>query len=209
MEYDRKRFGIVINVTKISDGSSSNYFYALNPITQGFYPESYPDECGPYSSFYYDSTTAANKDLLVGCKDGYIRKFDTSAKDDDVGGSDDAISSYVLFPIVQLSEDDKEGKLTSVTVEVSGGASGGDNSDSDGVTLSLYAANDAETLVEDVKDGATSFSDTTLSTTGRQQRIRSRMRGAYAGLKLANSTASETWAVNRILYERKDAGRIR
>ena len=207
--YDRKRFGVIINITKLSDGSNSNYFYSLNPITRGFFPESYPDACGAYSSFYYDANDTAFKDLLIGCKDGYIRKYDTAAKDDDSGASDTAISSRVLYPIIQLSEDDIEGKLSSVTVEISGGASGGAHTDSDGVTMSLYAADDAETLVEDVKDGATAFSSITFSTTGRQKRVRNKMRGAYAGIELTNTTAAETWAINRILYERKDAGRIK
>ena len=209
MGYDRKRFGIIINVTLISDGSSSSYFYSLNPITQGFFPETYPDECGPYSSFYYDATDPTFKDLLIGCKDGYIRKFDTAAKDDDIGATDAAISSKVLYPIIQLAEDNEEGKLSSLTVELSGGASGGAHGDADGVTVSFYKGEDAETLVEDVKDGATAFASSTLSGTGRQKPIRNRMRGAYAGIKLANSTAAETWAANRILYEIKKAGKVK
>ncbi|KKN01085.1 hypothetical protein LCGC14_1131230 [marine sediment metagenome] len=206
--YDRKRHGILICITKLSDGSNSNYWYDIK--LKGFFPESYPDECGAYSLFYYAANDNDYADLLVGCKDGYIRKFDETAKDDDIGGSDQAILSYAVWPIQHLTEDnDKEGKLTSLTIELSGGASGGAFPDTDGVSYELHIGDDAETVIEDIKDGATPFSSGTLSGTGRKARIRTRARGAWLGIKFLNSTASETWAVNRIFGEIKEAGKIR
>jgi hypothetical protein len=207
MAYDSKRQGITICITKLSDGTSSNYFYDL--IVGGFYPESYPTVCGAFSSFYYTATDDTYSGLLLGCTDGYIRVFDDSAKDDDSGGSDTAISSYVLYPVAALSEKpDQEGKLTSLVITTAGGASSGAHSDTDGVTVDLFKGNNAELVVEDVKDGATSFTSVTLSGTGRQNKIKPRVRGAFVGIKLSNSTASETWAVERILYEAKRAGRV-
>jgi len=206
MAYDRKRQGIVICVTKLADGTSSNYFYDL--LVGGFYPESYPTNCGVYSSFYYAANDDTYSGLLLGCKDGYIRVFKDSAKDDDNGVSDTAISSYILYPVIQLSSPDHESKLTSLIVELAGGAAGGAFSDTDGVTLDLFSGDDAETVVEDVKDGATSFSTTVLSGTGRKNKLRPRTRGAFVGLKFSNSTASETWSINRVLYETVKAGRV-
>jgi hypothetical protein len=159
--------------------------------------------------FFYNSTNKDYQTLLVGGKDGYIRFFDTAAKDDDVGATDDAISSYVLYPIVQMAEPDFEGKTQSVTVNVSGGAASGDHTDSDGVTVDYFTADGAETLVEDVKDGATALYTETLSATGRSQRIREKVRGAWLGLKFSNSNASETFAINRVLADFTPAGRIR
>jgi len=208
MEYDRKRHGILICITKLSDGSNSNYWYDLN--LKGFYPEDYPDECGSYSLFYYAAIDNDYADLLVGSKDGYIRKFDETAKDDDIGGSDQAISSYTVWPIQHLTEDnDKEGKLTSLTIELSGGASGGTFSDTDGVSYEIHVGKDAETVIEDIKDGATAFTSGTLSGTGRKARIRTKVRGAWLGIKFYNSTATETWAVNKIFGDIKEAGKIR
>ena len=208
MDYDRKRHGILICITKLSDGSNSNYWYDLK--LKGFFPESYPNECGPYSLFYYPANDNDYADLLVGCKDGYIRKFDETAKDDDIGGSDDAISSYAVWPIQHLTEDnDKEGKLTSLTIELSGGALGGAFPDTDGVSYEIHVGNDAETVIEDIKDGATAFTSGTLTGTGRKARIRTKVRGAWMGIKFYNSTATETWAVNKIFGEVKDVGRIK
>ena len=206
MAFDRKRNGLVICITTISTGANSNYFFSLH--TKGFYPETYPNECGPYSLLYYDANDPAYSDLLVGCKDGYVRKFLDTAKDDDVGGSDDAISSYVTLPILPLAELGNEGKLSEMTFHSAGGAANGAFSDSDGFSWELHTADDAETCLEDITDGATAFTSGTVSGTGRSGRKRPKMRGAYAGLKLYNSTASETFAINSVLYDIQGAGSI-
>ena len=206
MGYDKKRHGIVVAITVLATGVNSNYFYSFK--TEGFYPESYPTECGPYSLFYYDANDTTYADLLVGCKDGYIRKYMNTAKNDDVGATDDAISSYVTYPITPLSELDEKGKLTELVFDLAGGAAAGDFSDTDGVTYELHRGDDAETVLEDIRDGATAWKSGTLSGTGRKNKLRPRMKGAFMGLKLYNSTASETFAINRVLYNTKKAGRI-
>jgi hypothetical protein len=207
MGYDRKRLGLVICITKLSDGTNSNYWYDLR--TQGFFPESYPEECGAYSIFDYSANDSDYSDLLVGCKDGYIRKFDDAAKDDDIGDSDEAINSYCTIIQPLGDGEEKEGKLTSLTITTGGGASGGDFSDTDGVSYEYHSANDAETVLEDIIDGATAQESGTLTGTGRQNRIRKKIRGAYLGLKLYNSTAAQTWAVDKITGEVKPVGKIK
>jgi len=279
MAYDRKRHGILICITKLSDGSNSNYFYDLK--LKGLFPESYPDECGAYSLFYYAANDNDYADLLVGCKDGYIRKFGKTTKNDNVGVTTDLISSYCVWPIQHLTEDnDKEGKLTSLTIELSGGlattklthaalatahakgdkltqavtgatmivafsnaaktltfghsttgvftatanditgsGSGttfqatavgtGSFTDTDGVSYEIHVGDDAETVIEKIKDGVAPHSYGTLSNAGRKARIRSKVRGAWLGLKLYNSTKDESWAVNKIFGEIKEAGRIK
>jgi hypothetical protein len=206
MGYDKKRHGLVISITLLADGTNSNYFYSFK--TQGFYPETYPEECGPYSIFYYDANDTDFADLLVGCKDGYIRKFDNSQKDDDIGTTDEAISSYVTYPITAISDLDENGKLTEMVFDLGGGASGGDFSDTDAVSYELHKGKDAETVLENIKDGATAFKSATLTGPGRQNKIRPRMRGAFIGVKLYNSTAAQTWAINRILFNSIKAGDV-
>lgn len=206
MGYDKKRNGIVVCITVLATGVNSNYFYSLK--TKGFFPETYPEECGPYSLLYYDANDPNYADLLVGCRDGYIRKFLKTAKDDDIGATDEAISSYVTYPITPLSEPDVNGKLTEMVFDLAGGAADGSFSDTDGVTYSLFKGKDSETVLEDIIDGATAFKSATLSGTGRKNKIRTRMRGAYMGLKLANSTSSQTWAVNKIMFDSKKAGKV-
>jgi len=205
LAYDPYRDGILIFITKLSDGSNSNYWYDLK--TEGFFPESYPNECGVYSAFYYTSTDSTKTDLILGGFDGYMRKFDDSAKDDDSGDSDTAINSYFTLIHPLGDGEDIKGKLTSLTVTMAGGASGGDFGDSDGVSYEYHSGDDAETVLEDMIDGAAAKESGTLSTIGRQSRIRKRIRGHFLGLKFYNSIASETFAIEKITGEIKPAGK--
>ena len=207
MGYDIKRHGIVICITKLSDGTNSNYWYDLR--LKGFFPETYPNECGAYSQYYYSANDNDLADLLVGCKDGYIRKFDND-KDDNIGNTTQLIDSYAVWPVQHLSEDnDKEGKLTSLTVELAGGGAGVPFSDTDGVTYEIHVADDAETLIENIISGDVPHSTGTLTGSGRKARIRARVRGAWLGLKFLNSTKSQTWAINRVYGVITPAGRIK
>ena len=208
LAYDPKRHGVLISIVTVSSGANSNYWYDLR--TEGFFPESYATNCGPYALFYYAANNEDYRELLVGGKDGYIRHFKDSAKDDDNGASDTAISSYMTLPIVKtVEDDDTESKLTSLTFVSAGGASNGAFSDIDGFTWQVYGADDAETCLEDIKDGATANASGTISTTGRQNRDRSRVRGQWLGIKIYNSTSAETWTINSISGNIVQGGKIR
>jgi hypothetical protein len=207
MGYDRRRLGIIISVTLLSSGSNSCYWYDLR--TNGLFPESYPTDCGAYSIYNYAATDPDYSGLLMGCGDGYIRIHDDSAKDDDTGATDTAISSYCTLPIKNLGqEEDSEGRLVSLTITTAGGASSGVFGDTDGLSYELHAADDAETCLEDIIDGATARESGTVSGTGRKNKIRKRVRARALGIKLYNSTASQTWAVDEILGEVKKAGKL-
>ena len=205
MAYDRLRLGILICITKLADGTNSNYWYDLR--TEGFFPESYPEECGVYSLFHYDANDPTFKNLLLGTMDGYLRKFDESQKDDDIGGTDETISSYLTLVEPLGDKEDVKGLLKSLTVTTAGGASGGDFGDTDGVSYEYHSADDAETVLEDIIDGATAQESGTLSGTGRKKRIRKRIRGHYLGIKFLNSTASETFAIEKVTGEIKPTGK--
>ena len=205
LAYDRIRMGILVCITLLSDGTNSNYWYDLR--VEGFFPETYPEQCGAYSLYHYAATDSEYQDLLVGCKDGYIRKFDETKKDDDIGPTDIAISSHVTLPIIKLGEDDIEGKLKSLTVVTAGGSAGGSFGDTDSVDYEYHVASDAETVLEYILDGATAKESGTLSGTGKKSRIRKRVRGQYLGIKLENTNDTETWAIERISGEIQPGGK--
>lgn len=207
MGYDQNRHGILTCVTVLATGVNSNYWYDLH--TNGFYPETYPEECGPYSLFYYDANDIDYRGLLVGCRDGYIRVMDDSSKDDDIGPSDEAISSYAVLPLQPLADGiDREGIINQLVFTTAGGASGGSLSDTDGMSYDVYTADDAETLIENIEDGDTAGNSGTITGPKRTSRIRTRSRGMWGTIKLSNSTANQTWAINRVLYNKKEGGRI-
>ena len=197
LAYDRERLGILITITKLADGTNSDYFYSLK--VKGFFPEDYPEECAAYSLYYYEANDDAYRNLLVGCTDGYIRCFDDTTLNDNVGATNQVINAYMNMPVMKLVEEDKEGKLTKLTFETAGGATLGTYGDSGILTYSLYVGKDAETVAEDIRDGATPFATGTITGSGRQTAIRTRARGYYLGMKISDATTNNTFVVNRIL----------
>lgn len=216
MAYDRSRSGLLISITLLADGTNSNYFYDLRTIDEGgvagFFPESYPEECGPYSLFYYAANSTTYRDLLVGCKDGYIRKFDDSAKDDDIGGTDETIESNVSFgPIPCGKDSSSKGKLTKLECVSAGGSPDGTQTDSDAASYEVYADNSAEGVIEKLAAGTSPNIAGTLKVPGRQRggSIRKKVQAAYLGINLFNNTGTQTWGFEQLLINLKDSGRIK
>jgi hypothetical protein len=206
--YDPRRDGIVIKVTLLQDGSNKDYWYDLT--TNGLFPETYPKECGGYAMYNYKPADNEFADLIIGCKDGFVRTFEDTAKNDNIGDEEQAIESYVLMPVQALGADsDHNGKANSFTFILSGGAEGGAFNDSDAVSYEFHVADNAEELVEKVMDGDVAPFTGTLIGPGRRQRIRDKVSGGYLAVKLFNSTKDETWSIEFIGYESKSTGRIR
>lgn len=215
MAYDRTRSGISVCITKLSDGTNSNYFYdkATETDTEpgGFFPETYPEECGAYSLFYYSANDAANRDLLLGCKDGYLRKFDPTAEDDDIGGTDEAIDSYVSFGPLKLGGKNKEGVISSIVGVTAGGKSSSELTDSSSPTLNVWVGHSADEITEKLIANSSPNLAATISAPGRNRgaAIKRPVRGAFAGIRVGNSTATETWGLERLILEGVETGRMK
>jgi len=72
----------------------------------------------------------------------------------------------------------------------------------------MHVGDSAETVLEDIKDGATARESGTLTGPGRQNRIRERIRGAYLGIKLRNNSDTEAWAMEKVTGEIIPAGKL-
>jgi hypothetical protein len=207
MAYDSDRQGVLICINTVATGVNSNYFYDIR--TQGTFPESYPSPCAPYSMFYYNASDYTTRGLIIGCKDGFIRYFNESEKNDVSTVADATITSEVVLPIMQNDDDDRELRIKSFTVTTAGGATGGTESHTDGVTINMFAGTDAETVLEAIEDGATPVVTTSVSGPGRQHRIRSRVRGHTVAVELKNTTSDSTWAIERVSAEIEPAGKVK
>jgi len=189
-------------------GSCRYGVFTKSPQT-GFYSESYDSTCGAYSMLYYAANDDEYRHLLLGSRDGYIRQFSDSTKNDVTTSSTSAIDSYITLPVLKSENDDHAILLNSITVTNAGGASGGSASDSDGVDLEIFTADDVETVIENIQDGDTPLHDITLSGTGRKNRVRRRTRGHSIALRFHNDTAGETWAIEKVAGEMTEKGRIK
>lgn len=203
MGFDVARNGIKLCVTLLTDGSSNNYWIDLR--TGGFFPDTYANAHGVYSQFYYNANDPDYKGLLLGCTDGYLRvEDDTTANDDGA-----AIDSYVCFGPIALAEDGRDGAIAGADVTLAGGATGGSETDSNNVTVKLYADDVAETVVEQLEANGTPRVAATFVGPGRKggSRLRRGLRGSYVGIRIGNSTVDQTWGLEKIRLDPGATGR--
>ena len=208
MAYDRKRAGILVTITLLADGTNSDYWYDI--ATKGFFPESYPEECGPYSLFYYDANDDDYRALLVGCKDGRIREFVSAVKNDDIGATDEAIDANVLLGPQALSSGMKDGSIGGLDIISAGGESGGALTDSDNITYTVYTGRSAAGILEDADAASNARFTGTFAAPGLQKgnKSRKKARGRVAAVKLSNNTADESISFERLLIDTSEAGRM-
>jgi len=211
MAYDREGNGINICNTTLADGTNENWWYDLR--TGGLFPDSYPEECGVYSAFFYESVNPAYKGLLFGCFDGHIRFFDPTAKSDVLTGDTvEAIDSYVDLAPMKLGKEGKEGKLTSlVGVLAGGGVTGGSQADSSDVYYKIYGEISAEKVIERMYAGTNVRASGTISAPGRVRGSmkKRKVKAAYLGIRIGNLAEAETWAMEKLLVNAKESGRIK
>lgn len=213
--YDADRHGILVAITLLADGSNSNYWYDLNALDEqnigGFFPEVYPNDCGVFAGIYYDSNTPSLRGLVLGQADGYIRIFDDDTKNDVIGASPTAIDSYVcLGPIAMTRVARREGVLSGVDLTVAGGGSSETyQKNSNDVDFKVYTAKTSEEVIELLAANVNpNFAGTfagpgNLRGTTRRQTVRN----VYAGVRLQNDTAGESWAFEDLYIHLKDSGR--
>ncbi len=213
MGYDSIRGGITIAITKVSDGTNYNYYLDLKTGKFGFFPENYPAECAAYSMLFYSANSKDYRDLLLGSRDGYIMKFDDSVKDDTLtDDSAQVINSHVSFgPIALGDTPGKEGKITNLSVETAGGGASGSQPDSDNILVKLWAENSAEKVIEKISGNTNPAFSKTISAPGRRHgdSIRRKISGRYGGIRLGNTTAGETWAMEQLLINGKVKGKFK
>ena len=200
MGYDNRRHGMLIGITKISDGTGTHWWYDLR--TDGFFPETYIDGLGPYSMLFYDADDEDFRQLVLGCGDGYIRYFDSDEKaDEDAGGTPRAINSKALLGPLDLSAGGGRGKINKLQVIT------GSNSDS--AVFNIYVADSAEELLDDVQAATTAIHSGTISGGGRQYTIHAKARGAALAIHLTNAAISTSFAIEKITGNVEGAGRIK
>ena len=196
MKYDRIREGILTTITTIADGSNVAYWYNLT--TKGFYPEEYPNTCGAYSMHFYNSNDDLDRALLLGCTDGYLRRFDDSTLNDATTNGTTAIESYMTLPLMQVDSDDNNLLLNNIVVTTAGGQASGSASDTNSVDVEIYKGEDPETILEAIEDGDSPLHDVTVTGPGMANRIRRRARDRALAIRLSNDQSDSTWAIEKI-----------
>ena len=128
MAYDNIRNGVHIYLTP--ETSTGRYHYFFSVTYKSFWPMSIPADHEPTSIM--TTTNFPGASVLMGCRDGYVRNYNSYAETDD--GTE--IESYVDIGPFQLADDYQSGMLNEIV-----GVLGQNSGD---VTWSVRVADSAE-----------------------------------------------------------------
>jgi hypothetical protein len=118
------------------------------------------------------------------------------------------IDSYAVLGPKPLSTDDfAKTQITDLVMISGGGALGGSEKDTDGLTMDLHVQDTSEEVTEAIKAGATPQYTYTQVGPGRAQNQRPRVTGLVAGVKLSNEVLGQTWAFEKVAMKTKPFGR--
>jgi len=196
MKYDKDRYGIVVSAVQ-RDGEWKVVCW-IDLRTGGVFPEDYAEDHIPTALCYFDARTSAERTLLAGCNDGYIRKWDETEKSD----SDDTVisSDALVGPIVGDSVRAKV-KLSEVSVKT------GINTDA--ITVSLFTGNTAEKLIKNVADNESPRVTKSFTVDKLLPSIRQEVDDGAVGIKLSNTALDSSWSIEKIDTNVQESGRIK
>ncbi len=107
MEYDIQSRGVYLFLTPISSNDCIHWFFDWQNKT--FWPLSLDGDYEPTSICQYNAVTIEDSAVILGCRDGYLRKFSNYAETD----CGTIFESYVLIGPIPLSSDGYRGKIIS------------------------------------------------------------------------------------------------
>jgi hypothetical protein len=186
-------------MVSLTGTTGTNTVFCWHRPTVGWWRESYPAACGPFSWGEVGGV------LYVGCYDGCLRKFDATgliygdvtAYTSAAGGTRtlSAVSSYLLLGPMAQQDAALRMLLASTRVIL--------DESSAGVTLQLLAGDSAE----EAKIASAAWSATLAG--GRSNEVLRRVRCGAAYYKLAHAGTSNTWAFESITVQAENAGMYR
>jgi hypothetical protein len=196
MKYDKDRYGIVISCVQ-RDGAWKAVFW-MDLRTGGVFPENYAEDHIPTALYYFDSRIKAERTLLAGCNDGYIRKWSESDKSDD--GSTAIESNVLIGPVTGNTIRSKVG-MDEVSVKT--------GIDTDSLTVALHSGVTAEKTIKNVIDGESPRVSKTFTTDKLLPSIRQNVEDGAIAIKLSNTTAASSWSMEKIDSDIEEVGRIK
>src|SRR3990167_445493 len=187
LEWDDYSQHVLIFITPTSGSTVDHYVFDVRH--GALWPESFATQAhNPICTHILDGDAPADRVILLGCQDGYIRKIDYAADDDDGV----AIESWVLLgPIIQSSGE--RFRLDELRIDL-----GESSSD---ITYDVFVGNSA-----DIAESSTAFMSGTWTST-KQYPERRRASGRAMYLQLINETLGRKWQFEQATAVIKSMGR--
>jgi hypothetical protein len=194
MEYDIRFRGVHIYMTPVEDRARTHWWFSWEG--KAFWSDKYDTtDHEPTAIFNYTADIGESSAVLLGCKDGYIRRHRRVNETDD--GTE--IDSYVMIGPLRLWDEWHDGILAELDATLSEG--------SGQVTCTLLVGDSHEAAVTDTALWTKTWSVGTNG--GRCPTWRPRARGASLIARLANGATDRRWGIDRLVGKAERAGRHR
>lgn len=193
--YDADWQGVHIFITPSEQPASSNDHWFWDSRTDSFWRDQYPAVQGPTAVSLFNADNPADRAVLLGGWDGYVRSFDEDANGDD--GT--AITSMVLVQPMNAGQAFMDSLLDDINLILGEG--------SEAVTLKLYGGNTVEQAKGNQEAGNALFSKVIVP--GRNSAIRQRVRSNAIILEISQTSSTGTWAFESGVLKTKLLGRVR
>lgn len=190
MKYDIINEGVHIYITPVDSAAGTHYWFEWE--TKTFWPDVFGNNNHqPTALIDYVGEDTTDSGVLLGGKDGYIRKHSDLAENDD----QTAITSYIDYGPMQLASDYYEGILQEVIGKPSIGS--GD------VRAYVYVGDNNEAANE-----ASIFMSGSFPLAGLNSKIRPKARGGSFKIRLSNDE-NRTWGMENLTCSKSQKGKQR
>jgi hypothetical protein len=190
LEFDNQAYGVHIFLTSIASNQRKHWFVDWSNQIKTFWPVSLNEDHEPTCTCMYQSVIIEDSGIILGCRDGFLRRFSDLAENDD--GED--FTSYVVIGPIKLAPDGLDGCLTTLDASIAFGS--GD------VTWEVAAG---ETYEEAASNSA---SDTGTWTEGLNATVYPACRGQAFTLTITGG-AGRKWAFENLVTTAKPSGKRR
>jgi hypothetical protein len=189
LAYNSRFNGIDIYITPKSDQNRKHWFFDLK--NYAFWPEQYQDDHQPTCVYEYRGRSNQDACVLLGGKDGYIRKHDSMFVNDD--GYE--INSYIYLGPIRVWNDYYDGRINEINATLA--------ENSGDLTWQICSGNSHESAILNSGDSTGTW------TAGMNYTNRPNVVAGSAVLKLSNANANEHWALEKIILVLEQRGKSR
>jgi len=206
--YDHLKDGFKICKTTTLTGANENWWFDIRK--KGLFKDTYPTTSGVYCQYWYEAQNPNYRCLLHGCADGFVRWEDPTKTNDDTTASTQPIDSYISFGPFAMGKENEEGVLDSIVGITTGSRSGTTLTDSSALTCKVWTGLAADDVVEKLTLNTLPNMACTIAAPGRNRggSIKRPVRGVYAGLRIGNSTTSQTWGLEELILNGIPGGKV-
>ena len=169
---------ITLRLVAVSTGITSFDHFFVDWETDGYFPVTLHTDHEPLSILAFSATGTADSPVMLGCRDGYIRRYTTdNANDDGV----EFTSSVVIGPMRLGGSDWVNGTIYEIVATLA--------DDSGDVEWAVMVAD----TMEGALDASASVTGTWVA--GRNHTVRPRRGGGAFALRLENGETNNGWAL--------------